>query len=212
MRMRTWGALVSLAVLLAVAAGCSSGGDQESAADVPADETAETSAEGSAPSTPSSGARSRGVATIERNEDDALEPLVVLDSITYEWRVEPERGLSISLGFINPNDTYERARGYVIAIASYRESSGAVYGVYPWDAELTEEGFAEDHTEGSHLLYRRDQLVRGFIPYGNASGYYNVLRVLVYSEDGDVLIDNTLDLEVSGEPTGRMTPPVDLTL
>jgi len=212
MRTGARASLIALAVLLVVLAGCS-GGEQEATSDVPegGDQSGSAVTDDDR-SAPSPGARSRGVATIEADEDDGLQPLVVLQDIVYEWRVSPRRGLHVTLGFINPNDTYERARGYVFIIASSRASSGAVYGVYPWDVELGEDGLAVDYMDGMHLLYRRDQEVRASIPYQNASGYYDVLRILVYSEDGDVLIDNTVDLEVSGEPTGAVRPPVDLTL
>ncbi len=212
MRTGARASLVALGVLLAVLAGCS-GGEQEVESDIPeGGEQSGSAVADDGRTAPTSGARSRGVATIEGKDDDGLEPLVVLQDIVYDWRVAPERGLHVTLGFINPNDTYERARGYVFIVASSRESSGSVYGVYPWDAELGEDGLAADYTDGMHLLYRRDQEIRASIPYRNASGYYDVLRILVYSEDGDVLIDNTVDLEVSGEATGPVRPPVDLAL
>ena len=212
--MNSWAraSLVVLAALIAVLAGCS-GEEQEPGADVPeGGDQSGTAVVDDGRSTPSPEARSRGVATIEADDEDGLQPLVVLQDIVYEWRVSPERGLHVTLGFINPNDTYERARGYVFIVASSRASSGAVYGVYPWDIDLGEDGLPVDYMDGMHLLYRRDQEIRASIPYRNASGYYDVLRILVYSEDGDVLIDNTVDLEVSGEPTGAVRPPVDLTL
>ncbi len=212
MRTGARASLVALAVLLAVLAGCS-GGEQETESDVPegGDQSGSAVADDGR-ATPSPGARSRGVAAIEADEDEGLQPVVVLQDIVYEWRVSPQRGLYVTLGFINPHDTYERARGYVFLIASSRASSGAVYGVYPWGIELGEDGLAADYMDGTHLLYRRDQEIRASIPYENATGYYDVLRILVYAENGDVLIDNTIDLEVSGEPTGAVRPPVDLTL
>ncbi len=212
MRIAARASLVALAVLLAVFAGCSGGG-QEDASETPMDDEALASGAADAEAPPvSRAAQSRGVAVVEHDEGGKLQPLVVLGEVVYEWRVAPERGLYVTLGFINPNDTYERARGYVFVIASSRASSGVVYGLYPWNAELGDDGLAVDYMEGTHLLYRRDQEVRGFIPYKNASGFYDVLRVLVYSEAGDMLIDNTMSLEVSGEPTGPTRPPVELTL
>ena len=204
--------LVALLALLAALVGCSGGGEgAESSVPEGEGQTGSVTADAGV-LTPSPAARSRGVATIETDEDGELKPLVVLQDIVYEWRVSPERGLHVKLGFINPNDTYERARGYVFIIASSRASSGAVYGVFPWNAEIGEDGLAVDHTDGAHLLYRRDQDIRASIPYENASGYYDVLRILVYAEDGDVLIDNTIDLEISGEATGPIKPPADLAL
>ncbi len=212
MRTGTRASLVALAVLLAVLAGCSRG-DQEAESDVPegGDQSGAAVADDGR-SMPSSEARSRGVATTRVDENEGLQPLVVLKDIVYDWRVTPERTLHVTLGFINPHDTYERARGYVFIIASSRASSGAVYGVYPWNAELDADGLVVDHTDGTHLLYRRDQEVKASIPYRNVSGHYDVLRILVYAEDGDVLIDNTIDLDVSGEATGSVRAPVDLDL
>jgi len=199
-------------MFLAVLAGCS-GGDQETETDVSeGGDHAGAAVTDDGESMPSAEARSRGVATSPADENDELQPLVVLDDIVYDWRVSPERSLHVTLGFINPNDTYERARGYVFIIASSRASSGAVYGVYPWNAELDDSGLPVDYMDGTHLLYRRDQDVKASIPYQNVSGYYDVLRIIVYSEEGDVLIDNTIDLEVTGEATGPVKAPVDLDL
>jgi hypothetical protein len=213
MRVQGRALLAALVVLLAIFAGCSGGERESGAGNTPGDGTGASSDVADAAPTPSSRVeQSRGVATVERHDDDGLQPLVVLDEIIYEWRLTPQRGLQVSLGFLNPNDTYERARGYLFAIASSRASSGSVYGVYPWNAKMGSDGLPADYTEGTHLLYRRDQGVRAFIPYENASGFYDVLRVLVYSESGEVLIDNTVSLEVHGEATGPLKPPVDLIL
>ncbi len=211
MRGHTRSCLAMLALILMLLAGCTggeqAGGEEQASSAGSAGEAAVDTA-----SIPSAAARSRGVSVPERSGEDELEPLIVLQDIVYEWRLSPDRGLHVKLGFINPHDTYARARGYVFVIASASASGGGVSGVYPWNAELGEDGMPEDHTDGSHLLYRRDQEISGLIPYRNATGYYDVMRVLVYSEEGDLLIDNTLDLDVTGEPSGPMKPPVDLTL
>ena len=72
----------------------------------------------------------RGVITDTREEDAEPSPEIRLAKLTYEWRVSPKKGLQIRLNFENPHDTYERARGYVVVVAGYTESGGAVTGVY----------------------------------------------------------------------------------
>ncbi|MCD4690798.1 hypothetical protein K8S17_04985 [bacterium] len=204
--------LVALAVLLAVAAGCSSGEEQGETGVPPTDGEVAESAARVEETEISRAAQSRGVAVSGRDPDAELQPVIVLAQVTYEWRLSPQKGLHVTLEFINPNDTYERARGYVFAIANYRASASAVYGVYPWGTDIDDGGLPCDYSKGTHLLFRRDQDVRAFIPYENSQGFYDGLRVLVYSEDGDMLIDSTMDLEVSGEPTGPVKSSTTLTL
>ena len=127
------------------------------------------------------------------------EPEVLLDGIEYEWRESPERGLHIILSFSNPNMTYERARGYVFAIAS--SSLDGDSHVYPWNTELTD-GEPADYRDGTHLLYRDEQQVSAFLPHQGGVGYYDRLKVLVYDEDGELLIGQTYELEVDGTPSG----------
>lgn len=141
-------------------------------------------------------ARSRGVATGQSETRESPSPQMLLSELTYEWRTSPERGLMVSLDFINPADTYERARGYVFLVAE--SSATGQTGVYPWNARMAE-GLPEDYTEGTHLLYRTTQQVRGFIPYEGSGGPYDKLRLLVFREDGRLLIDKTYALELAGE-------------
>ncbi len=141
-------------------------------------------------------ARSRGVATGQNESAEPPSPQVLLSELTYEWRTAPERGLMVTLDFTNPADTYERARGYVFLVAE--SSATGRTGVYPWNTRMVE-GLPEDYTEGTHLLYRATQQVRGFIPYEGSSGMYDRLRLFVFHEDGRLLTNRTYTLELTGE-------------
>lgn len=211
MRRTTGVIFVGLVALLVALAGCS--GDDEVDAVEEQIEEIQSEETTSAPSEPASeAAQSRGLPVDDSGENDGTEPMVVLNDLVYEWRTSPQRGLQVELEFINPYDTYERARGYAFVIASYGLSGGSVYGVYPWNAEIGEDGFPIDPTAGTHLLYRRDQNVRGFIPYENSEGFYNILQIIVYSEEGELLFTNRLDLDVTGDPTGAVRPPRTINL
>jgi hypothetical protein len=144
-------------------------------------------------------ARARGIAVVEEETEGDVEPEVLLGTLEYEWRESPERGLRVEARFVNPNVTYERARGYVFFVAS--SSLDGASGVYPWNAGLRD-GEPEDHRDGAHLLYRDDQTVSAFLPYRGGVGYYDRLKVLVYDEDGEVLIGQTYELEVDGTASG----------
>ncbi|MBN2564984.1 MAG: hypothetical protein JXB46_04670 [Candidatus Eisenbacteria bacterium] len=146
------------------------------------------------------------------DESDPL-PRVLLSELTYEWRTSPEKGLMVMLEFTNPADTYERARGYVFLIAEYEAYGGSIAerGVYPWNTKM-ENGLPQDYTEGAHLLYRDEQAVRAFIPYGRSDGYCNRLKLYVYHEDGRLITNRTYDLDITGTPgeTGSVKPGFDL--
>lgn len=186
---------IGLAVLVAL---CGCGGEVEGEA-APEADVAERSESRSAGRDASDAARSRGLPVESEAGDEAVEPEVLLGSMMYEWRVSPERGLYIQMEFVNPNITYERARGYVFAIAS--SSLDGSSGVYPWDAAL-KDGEPEDYRDGTHLLYRDDQEVSAFIPYRGGVGYYDRLKLLVFDEDGELLIGQTYELDVDGSPSG----------
>lgn len=142
-------------------------------------------------------ARSRGVADDAQSYSEDAKPQVVLRELTYEWRTVPQKGLQVALDFTNPAGSYERARGYVFLIAGSTMSGTPVTGVYPWNTVL-DGGLPEDYTDGTHLLYRDRQLVRGFIPYAESEGHYETLTLYVFHEDGRLLTNRTYDLEISG--------------
>ena len=142
-------------------------------------------------------AASRGVAEKVQDGDDAAEeatPQVLLTELTYEWRTTPENGLQVTLEFTNPARTYERARGYVFLIA---QAGSQIRSVYPWNTTIVE-GLPEDHTDGTHLLYRDRQEVRAIIPYPGSGGYFETLRLLVFHENGRLLTNRTYDLNITG--------------
>lgn len=201
MNARTFSLAIVIAMCVAVL-GCS-GGEPSEERGAGSSSVSESEAQA-----PSKAAAARGV-RVEQDEQPG--PEVVLSGLVYEWRTSPEKGLEVTLEFENPSDTYERARGYVFAVARSSGSAVSDLGVYPWNAEL-EGGVPSDYTEGTHMVYRKDHVVRGFIPYTKGEGYYDSLRVLVYSEDGDVLIDQTYALEITGEPTGPVRPKPTLVL
>lgn len=189
-------ALAVLGSLFVLAAGCT--GDADDAA--PREEQTERSGASTERTAPSDAARSRGLPVDSKDEEaEEVRPEVTLDSMTYEWRESPDRGLHVRLEFVNPNVTYERARGYAFLIAS--SSLGGDTGVYPWNAGLSD-GEPKDHRDGTHLLYRDDQTVSAFIPYRGGVGYYDRLKMLVYDEDGELLIGQSYELELDGSPSG----------
>jgi hypothetical protein len=158
-------------------------------------------------------ARNRGVVRIPEGDEVAgAKPQVVLSALTYEWRTAPERGLMVTMDFTNPADSYERARGYVCLVAESVLSGSHTQGVYPWNTTLDDEGVPDDHTDGTHLLYRDKQQVRAFIPYTPSDGYWETLKLFVFHEDGTPLTNRTYNLELTGEPnvTRTVNPGFDL--
>jgi hypothetical protein len=162
---------------------------------------------------PSEAARSRGVPSYEQRErPEEGEPQIALRGLTYEWRLEPEKGLQVRLDFVNTRDTYARARGYLFLVATSKAYPSAPAGVYPWDARF-EDGRPEKHTDGNRLLFRDELESRAFLPYRASEGYFDHLRILVYDEAGAVVIDLDYDLDITGEPTGPMeTAPLSVTM
>ncbi len=156
-------------------------------------------------------AGSRGVLGSERSDDMEPKPQVVLSQMTYEWRTSPDRGLHVTLDFTNPADTYERARGYVFLIAESTGFGSLVRGVYPWNISM-EGNLPKDHTDGTHLLYRERQQVRAFIPYPRADGYFEILRLYVFHENGRLLTNRTYELDLTGASgeTKKVNPGFDL--
>ncbi|MEA3409657.1 MAG: hypothetical protein U9Q95_04845 [Candidatus Eisenbacteria bacterium] len=138
-------------------------------------------------------ARTRGVVGGDRSADREPTPQVVLSRMVYEWRTSPDRGLHVTLNFTNPADTYERARGYVFLIAE----SATVKGVYPWNTKM-DGNLPEDHTDGSHVLYRETQQVRAFIPYPRSDGHFETLKLYVFHENGRLLTNRTYELDLTG--------------
>jgi len=199
-----------LALLLAVGlavAGCTEGDDAtQTEAEVREEYDDWVEEDGT-----SDAARSRGVADEGDGDEEGAGPTIVLNDLSYEWRLVPKRGLHVRLVFENPESGYERARGRVFLIASRTLATGDVRGGYPWNAEFDESG-PTDHRDGTHLLFRKDQEVRAFIPYAEGEGHYDSLRILVYDDEGNMLIDRVYELDITGDPTGVRRPKPDLVL
>lgn len=201
--------LPALSLLLAAVltlAGCSGGTEEEVAERAPDEEVADV-VEEAVP--PSDAARSRG---IPLEEEPELKAEIVLEDLEYEWRLSPRKGLLVRVEFVNPFDVFERARGYAFLIADYSERPGVNPGTYPLDIELVQGNLPDEYTLGSRLLFRKDQTVQVFIPYTDREGHYDSLKILVYSDEGELEIDKSYKLEVYGEPTGRVKPKPTLVL
>jgi len=180
---------VTCAMLLEVAlAGCSGGGDGEQGG-------------GTSGSTASEAAASRGVAGEGVGETVPAEPTIALDAVEYEWRNSPERGLEVWLHLSNPGKDTGRAKGYAFGIAG-SDSDPSVQGVYPWNATLTD-GEPADFERGARLMYWDRTELSFFLPYKERAGCWNTLRLLVYGEDGRVIVNETHELPITGEPTGK---------
>jgi len=180
------------ALLLAAAvAGCAKTEDRTDQESGAAGEGAQTT----------DAAAGRGVPTGEGDVEASTDPRIVLDAIEYEWVVTPEQGLHVALDFSNPNQGYGRAKGSVFLISGSSQDP-AVSGVYPWGARI-EGGKPADHKAGGQLLFRTEQRMTVFIPYKERAGCYDTVRIVVFDADGAVVIDETHDLAVTGEPSGR---------
>jgi hypothetical protein len=159
-------------------------------------------------------ARTRGVATEQRPDESETGVRVVLTDLTYTWQETPEKGLQVVMDFGNPLGGNTRARGYVFLVAQSILPGKLVTGVYPWGTTLDEGGMPVDPTVGSHLLYRDRQQLRAFIPYTWGDGYFETLKVLVFHENGRLIVNRPYDLGLTGAPgqTKRMdlNPDFDL--
>jgi hypothetical protein len=149
----------------------------------------------------SEAASSRGVAGGEAEGAASTEPSIVLDGIEYEWAVSPDRGLQVSLEFVNPGKDVGRAKGYAFVIAGSSKDP-AVIGVYPWNAKVVD-GTPESYAAGGRVLFWDEQKMTIFIPYKERAGCFDTMRVLVYDDEGGVILDETHELPITGEPTGR---------
>ncbi len=154
-------------------------------------------------------ARARGV-PVESGEEEGT-PVLTFQNLTYDWRVEPEKGLMVTLDFGNENEVFERVRAYVFVSAWYSAREASSLGTFPWGVGL-ENGEPVDYTKGTHVVYRKDHTMKCFIPYTDREGYYDTLRIIVYSEEGAVLKDQRYQLEVEGVPTGPVKTKPVLTL
>jgi hypothetical protein len=197
------GAVIVITGLLVL--GCSNG--EEAASETEVDVESLSEGEVIEEDETSEAARARGIA-VEGTEEEG-EPQILLDNLVYEWRVEPEPGLHVKLKFVNPVGGYERARGRLFMIASSRVYD--VTGVYPWGVEV-ERGTPTNHREGTRLLFRDEQTVRAVIPYKATAGYYDVLKIIVFDEEGGMFVNTTYDLELTGEPSGPKEPKPDMVL
>jgi len=183
-----WFAVVLALVLVTALAGCSGGGDTKQE-------------RGGSGSTASEAAASRGVAGEGAGETTDAEPTVVVDAVEYEWRNSPERGLEVWLRLSNPGKDTGRAKGYAFGIAG-SDSDPSLQGVYPWNATL-KDGQPADFQRGARLMYWDSTELSFFLPYKERAGCWNTLRLLVYGEDGSVIVSETHELPITGEPTGR---------
>jgi len=142
-------------------------------------------------------ARTRGVPTTDYGKEEAPSPKVVLESLSYEWQQSPDRGLLVTMEFVTHSDSYERAKGYVFLVAEAAQY-GVAPVVYPWNVRFDGD-LPEDYTDGAHLLYRDSQTVRAFLPYGGGDGYFNRLRLYLFTEDGRLRTGRNYDLEITGQ-------------
>jgi len=205
-------ALLLLVAGCLVAAGC--GGSEEETAGVEQGGTA--GVEGAQVRRPldeetEAAARGRGVPEVEAGEGPRPTAKVLMTELTYEWRVQPDVGLHVVLSFMNQAAGQERARGYVFLIAKSIMPGYPVQGVYPWDA-VVEGDEPTDYTDGTHLLFRDKQQIRAFVPYEETDGHYQTLRLMVYSEGGDLVINRSFDLEVTGTSGQSFTVNPDFDL
>lgn len=187
--MRT--ALAFMLVLCLGLFGCSKTGDR-------ADEQEGTASQASEAS---EAAASRGVASGNAEDTGSAEPSIVLDGIEYEWVVSPERGLQVALEFVNPGKDVGRAKGHAFVIAGSSKDP-AVTGIYPWNAKLVD-GAPEDHATGGQILFWDKQAMAVFVPYKERAGCFDTMRILVYDKEGRIVLDETHELPITGEPTGR---------
>lgn len=148
----------------------------------------------------SDAAASRGVAGGEA-EDAGAAPSIVLEGIVYEWTVSPERGLQVELQFVNPGKDVGRVKGHAFVIAGSSKDP-AVTGVYPWNAKLVD-GTPENYSTGGQLGFWDAQKMAVFIPYKERAGCFDTIRILVYDGDGRIVLDETHELPITGEPTRR---------
>lgn len=204
---RTLVLLLAGALIACAVAGCSDRREEKPEAE---ESGAEVQATDTDRGTASDAARARGLPA-EREQVEGERPAPTLKDVIYEWTLAPEKGLMVALEFGNENEVFERARAYVFLMVEYSERKGVNRGVFPLDAELGEDG-PIDYTSGVHIVYRKNHTVRCLIPYTDREGYYDSLRVIVYNEEGDELIDQVYHLEVTGEPTGRVETKPILTL
>lgn len=187
--MRT--ALAFVLVLCVGLLGCSKTGEQ-------AGEQGEAASQESGAS---GAAASRGIASGEAEEAGPAEPSIVLDTVEYEWVVSPERGLQVTLKFVNPGKDVGRAKGYAFVIAG-SSVDPAVTGVYPWGATLAD-GVPADFASGGRILFWDEQKMAVSIPYKERAGCFDTVRILVYDGEGRTVTDETHELPITGEPTGR---------
>jgi len=198
-------AALCLGIVLAIA-GCGGESDDTTTGDAGSNAGTES---GARPDEVSSAARERGLKA--EGEEEAGGPIVTLEDVSYEWRHTPYTGLQAYLTFGNANEVFERARAYVFVVASYSGRPETSARGYPLDAEFSD-GMPTDYRDGAHILYRKDQDVNCMIRYEGGDGYFDRLRVIVYSEEGELLINQSYTLDVNGEPAGRkkIRPILDL--
>ena len=193
--------VAALVLTFSFVAGCSRSEEGEPEPEIQTEQPVEGDVPEDAEELPSAAARSRGLPT---ESDESGEPDIVLDELVYEWRTSPETGLHVSVDLMNPYETYERARGSLFIVA-WSSASPDEMGVFPWETEL-EDGEPSDPSAGSRLLFRKDQRAKAFIPYKSREGCYDQLRVLVYDDDGNKIVDAHYSLDIHGEPTGPQKP------
>lgn len=201
--MRVIAVLVVLACL-GLAGGCSRRGES------PESSKAVGSQAESGDAATSDAARSRGVAADTTAPGGEKKPRIELGNVVYEWRVQPEKGLHVTVDLTNPVQGDDRARGYLFLIAS-SSADPSIKGIYPWNAVL-KDGKPKDVKSGTHLLYRTSDQVRAFVPYRKTTGYYDTLTIVIYGEEGEEVTNQTYELEVTGQPTGPKKPAPVLVL
>jgi hypothetical protein len=192
---------IAAVLIIAMAAGALTGCSRT---EEPAREEQEAQADLGPTGEASDAARLQGLAMGDTGAGEAPMAEIALNNVTYEWRTTPTRGVYVEIGFINPHDEYERARGHVFIVAG-TSSFGDVRGIYPAGARFDDE-YPKDFSDGTRLLFRKTDEIKVLIPYTHSEGYYEWLRVLVYGADGRLLIESGYDIEDPGVPAGPKKP------
>jgi len=212
MRRSTLLAACLVIALAALVGGCSRGEPEteESRAEASAEVDAGSRAQSGGEQPVSRAAAARGVPVDETRAGNA--PSIVVKDLSYAWSASPEPELRVTMKLGNTNDVRGRARGYVVVAAVSSERGATSRGTYPQEAHF-EGQMPTDPAKGEHVSFRGDETVSAVIPYRvGDGGHFDELRIIVYDEEGGLLVDLGYDLAITGESTGEAEPKRVLSL